>query len=40
MRLARMFGGAPLVWTRMQGACDPWHAVRTIGVSGIPEIAA
>lgn len=40
VRLAKMFGGDPLAWTRMQGAFDTWHALRSVDVSGIPEIAA
>lgn len=40
VRLAKMFGGDPLAWTRMQSAYDTWHAVRSVDVSGIPEIAA
>jgi addiction module HigA family antidote len=40
VRLAKMFGGDPIVWVRMQGAYDAWHAARKIDVSGIPEITA
>ena len=40
VRLAKMFGGDPLAWVRMQGAYDAWHAAREVDVSGIPSIVA
>ncbi len=40
VRLAKLFGNSPLVWIRMQGAYDAWHAVRNIDVTGIPSLAA
>ncbi|MFE3839580.1 HigA family addiction module antitoxin [Pseudogemmobacter sonorensis] len=40
VRLAKMFGGAPLVWVRMQGAYDAWHAARAVDVSGVPTLFA
>lgn len=40
VRLAKMFGGSPLAWTRMQGAYDTWHAARTVDVSHIPVLVA
>ena len=38
VRLAKLFGNAPLVWIKMQGAHDAWHAVRQIDVSDIPTL--
>jgi addiction module HigA family antidote len=35
VRLAKLFGGAPLSWLRMQAAYDEWHAVRSVDVSHI-----
>ena len=32
VRLAKLFGNAPLVWIRMQGAYDAWHASREVDV--------
>ena len=40
VRLAKLFGTAPLVWIRMQGAYDAWHATREVDVSAIPTINA
>lgn len=40
VRLAKMFGGDPIAWVRMQGAYDAWHAARTIDVSAIPHLEA
>lgn len=40
VRLAKMFGGGPLAWVRMQGAYDAWHAAREVDVSGVPALAA
>ena len=40
VRLAKMFGGDPIAWVRMQGAFDAWHAARKVDVSGIPTLAA
>ncbi len=40
VRLAKMFGGSPMVWLRMQSAYDAWHAAREIDVSTIPELEA
>jgi len=40
VRLARMFGGGPLAWVRMQGAYDAWHAARRVDVSSIPVLGA
>lgn len=40
VRLAKMFGGDPLAWTRMQSAYDTWHAARTVDVTKIPELVA
>ena len=36
VRLAKLFGNAPLVWMRMQGAHDAWHAAHWVDVSDIP----
>ena len=33
VRLAKLFGNAPLLWIRMQGAYDAWHASREVDVS-------
>lgn len=40
VRLAKMFGGEPLAWVRMQGAYDAWHAEREVDVSQIPVLEA
>lgn len=40
VRLAKLFGNAPLVWIRMQGAYDAWHATRDVDVSAIPTLSA
>jgi len=40
VRLAKMFGGEPLVWVRMQGAYDTWHAARSVDVSNVPTLEA
>ncbi len=40
VRLAKLFGNAPLVWIRMQGAHDAWHATRKVDVSAIPTLGA
>ena len=40
VRLAKLFGNAPLVWIRMQGAYDAWHATREVDVSAIPTLSA
>lgn len=40
VRLAKLFGNAPLVWIRMQGAHDAWHAAREVDVSGVPTLFA
>lgn len=40
VRLAKMFGGGPLAWVRMQGAYDAWHAAREVDVSGVPTLFA
>lgn len=39
VRLAKLFGNAPLVWIRMQGAYDAWHASREVDVSAIPTLS-
>ena len=39
VRLAKLFGNAPLVWIRMQGAYDAWHAAREVDVSAVPTAA-
>ena len=38
VRFAKLFGNAPLVWIRMQGAYDAWHASREVDVSSIPTL--
>lgn len=40
VRLAKMFGGEPLAWVRMQGAYDAWHAAREVDVSAVPVLYA
>ncbi len=40
VRLGKLFGNDPLVWIRMQGAYDAWHACREVDVSGIPTLTA
>lgn len=40
VRLAKLFGNEPLVWIRMQGAYDAWHAARKVDVSTIPTLIA
>ncbi|NDW02493.1 HigA family addiction module antitoxin [Salipiger sp. PrR002] len=39
VRFAKLFGTAPLVWIRMQGAYDVWHATRDVDVSAIPTLS-
>ncbi|MAQ36031.1 MULTISPECIES: HigA family addiction module antitoxin [Thioclava] len=38
VRLSKLFGNAPLIWIRMQGAYDAWHAAREVDVSAIPPL--
>ena len=40
VRLGKMFGNDPLVWIRMQGAYDGWHASREVDVSTVPTLFA
>ena len=40
VRLAKLLGNAPLVWIRMQGAYDAWHAAREVDVSAVPTLVA
>ena len=40
VRLAKLFGNAPLLWIRMQGAHNAWHAAREVDVSGVPTLFA
>ena len=40
VRLAKLFGNAPLFWIRMQGAYDAWHAAREVDVSAVPTLSA
>jgi addiction module HigA family antidote len=35
VRIAKLFGGSPGVWLRLQAAYDAWHAERTVDVSKI-----
>lgn len=39
VRIAKLFGTAPLFWIRMQGAYDAWHASRAVDVSAIPTLS-
>jgi plasmid maintenance system antidote protein VapI len=36
----KLFGNEPLVWIRMQGAYDAWHASREVDVSAVPTLIA
>lgn len=40
VRLAKLFGNAPLLWIRMQGVYDAWHAAREVDVSAVPTLVA
>lgn len=40
VRLGKLFGNAALVWVRMQGAYDAWHACREVDVSAVPTLVA
>lgn len=40
VRLGKLFGNEPLVWVRMQGAYDAWHASRNVDVSAVPRLFA
>ena len=40
VRLAKLFGNEPLLWIRMQGAYDAWHASREVDVSDVPTLIA
>jgi antitoxin HigA-1 len=39
VRLAKLFGNSPLVWIRMQGDYDGWHALRAVDVSAVPTLS-
>lgn len=38
VRVGKFLGNGPIVWVRMQGAYDAWHAARTVDVSSIPTV--
>jgi len=38
VRLAKLFGNEPLLWIRMQGAYNVWHACRDVDVSTVPTL--
>ncbi|GAB3458235.1 HigA family addiction module antitoxin [Insolitispirillum peregrinum] len=38
VRLGKLFSTEPLLWIRMQGAYDAWHATRDVDVSAIPTL--
>ncbi|MBR2657210.1 MAG: HigA family addiction module antidote protein [Loktanella sp.] len=38
VRIAKLFGNAPLFWIRMQGAHDVYKASRNVDVSEIPTL--
>jgi addiction module HigA family antidote len=40
VRLGKLLGNEPLVWIRMQGAYDAWHASREVDVSSVPTLIA
>ncbi len=40
VRLAKMFGGSPESWLRMQASHDVWHAERNVDVSQVPRLEA
>jgi|TARA_R110002020_G_scaffold21829_6_gene73994 addiction module HigA family antidote len=39
VRIAKLFGTSPLLWIRMQGSYDAWHAAREVDVSAIPTLS-
>ena len=40
VRLGKLFGNGPEIWSRMQAAHDTWHAQRVVDTSAIPTIYA
>ena len=38
VRLGKLFGNGPEIWSRMQAAYDTWHAQRSVDTSAIPTI--
>jgi addiction module HigA family antidote len=40
VHIAKLFGNEPLVWIRMQGAYDAWHASREVDVPAVPTLIA
>ncbi len=40
VRLGKLFGNGPDLWSRMQAAHDTWHAQRVVDTSAIPTIHA
>lgn len=40
VRFAKMFGNSALMWIRLQGAYDAWHATREVDVSAVPTLLA
>ena len=38
VRIAKLFGGSPESWLRMQASHDAWHAERSVDVSKIPTL--
>lgn len=40
VRLAKLFGSSPKVWTNLQTNHDIWHAQREVDVSPIPKLVA
>ena len=40
VRLTKLFGGAPEIWSGMQNKHDIWHANRAVDVSSMPRLVA
>jgi len=40
VRVAKMFGGSPESWLRMQASHDAWRAEREVDVSQVPRLVA
>ena len=38
VRLTKLFGGAPEIWSGMQNKHDIWHANRSVDVSSMPRL--
>ncbi len=40
VRLGKLFGNGPALWSRLQTTFDVWHASRAVDVSSIPTLEA